>query len=75
MKQSVYVHVNALRWLQRFISLAELPSTGALGLIKVPKLPQRIGGYHSLEEIEKMLAAANNPMERAVLELAFAPAG
>ena len=74
-KQSVFVYVEALRALQKYINLVELPSTGALGRSNVPKVPQRVGDFHSYEEVEQLIAAArDHPRERAVIELAFATA-
>ena len=72
-KSSVFVHTAALRRLVKFISLVGLPtSSGALQKIQLPKLPSRIGGFHPYHEIERLIAAAATPRERALIELAFA---
>jgi integrase/recombinase XerC len=73
-KASVALYVAALRSLQKFISLVELPCSGALGRLRLPKLQSRIGGFHTLEEVERLIAATRTPFERALLEVAFASA-
>ena len=73
-KQTVFVYVEALRALQKFIYLAELPCTGALGRIAVPKIPHRVGDFLTYEQVEQLIAAARSPIELALVELAFATA-
>lgn len=70
-KVSVVSYVHALRKFQRFLTDYGLPNTGALGRLKPPKVPSRIGDYHSLEEIEQLFAATEMPRERAILEMYF----
>ena len=71
-KTSVALYVYALRSLDKFISLVELPRSGALGRLRPPKLPNRVGEFHSLPEIDRLMAAAETPLERAILEMYFA---
>src|SRR5689334_4464847 len=49
-KISVVSYVHALRKFQRFLDLYDLPNTGAIGRVKPPKVPSRIGDYHTGEE-------------------------
>jgi site-specific recombinase XerD len=71
-KSSMYCYVRALRSLGKFIDVLGLPNSGALRIIQPPKLPQRIGEFHSYEEIKLLIGACATPLERALLELAFA---
>jgi site-specific recombinase XerD len=73
-KISVVSYIYALRKFQRFISVYGLPNTQAMGRIRLPKVPSRIGDYHSYDVIKKLLAATRTPLERALLEMAFATA-
>jgi site-specific recombinase XerD len=69
---TIFLYIEALKSLGRFISLLELPNSGTLTRLKTPKVPKRIGDSHSLEEIEKMIKTAETPLECALLELTFA---
>jgi site-specific recombinase XerD len=71
---TIFLYIEALKSLGRFISLLELPNSGALTRLKTPKVPKRIGDSHALEEIDKLIGAAQTPLEHALLELAFATA-
>ena len=70
-KNSVARHILAIRSLHRFASQIGLPCSPAPGLLRPPKMPQRIGGFHTLDEIERLLAATRTPQERALIEVAF----
>jgi len=70
-KSSVFIYTAALRSFQRFILEMELRSTGALGRLRSPKLPQRIGDFHPDEEIKQLLACAQTPRERLIIEMYY----
>lgn len=73
-KISVANYVYALRSFQKFLTLYELPSTGALGRLRPIKVPIRLGTWHSYDQIKRLIGGTETPLERAFLEMAFATA-
>ncbi len=71
-KSSVFIYVEALRSLAKFVSLVGLTNSGALARLRPPKFAPSIGEFHSYEDIERLIAAAATPLEVALVELAFA---
>lgn len=70
-KSSVFVYVEALRSFAKYIGLRELPNSGALARLTPPKFAPKIGDFHSYEEIERLIAGAQTPLERVIVEMYF----
>jgi site-specific recombinase XerD len=64
--------VYCLRSFYDFLHVGRLLSTSLPRQLSLPKLPKRLPRVLGLEEMERLLAAANTPRDRAVLELLYA---
>ena len=71
-KSSVALTIYALRGLHKYLSCEKLQPSPTLRLLQVPKTPERIAEHHSLEEIDLLLSGCRRPIERALVEMAFA---
>ena len=69
---SLNARIHALKLFYRFLALAGLVTHSPMAHIGCRKLPKRIRRVLTLEEIEKLIAAARDPLERSVVELLFA---
>jgi site-specific recombinase XerD len=72
--QSVFVigyRLSVLRAFYRFLCVADVVRFSPAQFIAAPKLPRKLPQCPSEKEVEKLLAAADNPMERAVLEVLY----
>lgn len=63
---------TALSAFYGFLATAGVVRFSPAAFLKTPKLPQKVPRCCSESEIEKLLAAARDPCERAILELAYA---
>ena len=71
-KQTQALHVHAFRSFQKFVRLVGLPCSSAFRNLRLPKTPKRIAHSHSVQEIERLIAASHTPFERALIEVGFA---
>jgi site-specific recombinase XerD len=61
----------ALRALYRFLCLADVVRFSPAQFIAAPRLPHRLPRCPSEKEVEKLIAAADSSVERAVLEVLY----
>jgi integrase/recombinase XerD len=71
-KSTGAAYIYALRSFFRFLARIGIPHSSAPRLLQLPRLPYRLADFHSLPEIERLIAATRTPRERALIELAFA---
>lgn len=69
---AIYSHRSGLRTFYRFLGWAGIAHSSPAQFIEIPKLPQRLPRCLSEPEVERLLAAANSPRDKAILELAYA---
>jgi integrase/recombinase XerD len=69
---SVRLHTIALRGFYKFISLSGLTKQDPTLLLSSRKLPERIPRLLTVQEIEKLLSACRNALERAIVEVMYA---
>jgi site-specific recombinase XerD len=68
---SLRLHTIALRGFHKFISLSGLTKHDPTLLLSPRKLPGRIPRFLTVEEVDKLLAACETPVERAVVEVLY----
>jgi len=68
---SLRSHTIALRQFHKFISLSGLTKQDPTLLLSPRKLPGRIPRFLTVEEVDKLLAACETPVERAVVEVMY----
>ena len=54
-----------------FLQIGGAASVNIAGLIRARKIPHRLPRYLSLDEVERLIAAAKTPRERALIELFY----
>lgn len=69
---SIQLHTAALRFFYKFLRNSELTKNDPTLLISSRKLPFRMQFVPTHAEIEKMIAGAETPLERAVVEVLYA---
>ena len=69
---SIQLHTSALRFFYKFLRNSELTKNDPTLLISSRKLPFRMQFVPTHAEIEKMIAGAETPLERAVVEVLYA---
>ncbi len=69
---SLNARTNALRLFYKFLSRAGLVTQNPLAYIGCRKVPKRLPRVLTIEEVEKLIAAARDPLERAVVEVFYA---
>jgi len=68
---SLRLHTIALRGFHKFISLSGLTKHDPTLLLSPRKLPGRIPRFLTVKEVDKLLAACETPVERAVVEVMY----
>jgi integrase/recombinase XerC len=68
---SIRLHVCALRSFFKFIRLTGLTKHDPMLLIGYRKLPTRLPVVLTVEQVERLIAAAQDPFERAVMEVLY----
>jgi site-specific recombinase XerD len=63
---------NSLRAFFKFLSLAGLIKNNPMALVGHRKLPTRLPRVLTIEEVERIIAAARNPVERGIVEVLYA---
>lgn len=71
-RQTIAREVYALKTFFRFLERAELIDFSPARLIRFKQQPKRLPRFLSEEEVNRLLAAARTPIERAVLEMLYA---
>lgn len=69
---SLNARTHGLRLFYKFLSLVGLVANNPMMHIGQRKLPKRLYRVLSIEEIEKLVAAARDPLERVVVEVFYA---
>ena len=69
---SLNARTHGLRLFFKFLALAGLITNNPMAHIGDRKIPKRLRRVLTIEEIEKLIAAARDPLERVVPELFFA---
>jgi site-specific recombinase XerD len=68
---SLRLHTIALRGFHKFIRLSGLTKHDPTLLLSSRKLPGRIPRFLTVKEVDKLLAACETPLERAVVEVMY----
>ena len=68
---SIRLHTCALRNFYKFVRLAGLTNHDPMLLIAPRKIPSRLPVVLTAEQVDKIIAAAQNPFERAVPEVLY----
>ena len=69
---SLNARTHALRLFYKFLMLGGLVTDSPMMHIGGRKVPKRVRRVLTIEEIEKLIAAARDPLERAVVEVLYA---
>jgi len=70
-QNSVRLHTQALRAFFKFIVLSGLTKHDPMQLISYRRIPRRLPRVLAIEDIERLIAAARDPFERAVVEVLY----
>ena len=68
---SIRLHVCALRSFFKFIRLTGLTKHDPMLLVGYRKLPTRLPVVLTVEQVERLIAAAQDPFERAIMEVLY----
>ena len=71
-RQTVGREVYGLKALFAFLDLNDLLPTNPLRLLRNPKQVRKLPKYYTEQEMDRFLAAADNPREKAILETFYA---
>ncbi len=73
---SIRLHTEALRAFFKFLRVSEMIAGSADPMVRVEsrRVPHRLPRVLSIEEIERLIAASETPLERAVIEVLYATA-
>lgn len=71
---SLSIHAAAIRAFYKFLRAAELMQVDPTLRMKMRKSPRRLQRLLTVEEIERLIAAAETPFERAIVEVLYATA-
>jgi integrase/recombinase XerD len=69
---SVRLHVGGIRAFSKFLRLADVTRIDPTLLLAQRKLPSRVPRVLTIEEIERLIAASETPLEAAVIETLYA---
>ena len=70
-ESSIQLHTSALRSFYKFVRLSGLTRHDPMLLISCRKIPTRLPVVLTVEQVEKLIAAAQDPFERAVPEVLY----
>jgi integrase/recombinase XerC len=68
---SIRLHVCALRSFFKFVTLTGLTNHDPMLLVGYRKIPTRLPVVLTVEQVEKLIAAARDPFERAAMEVLY----
>lgn len=71
-ESSIHLHVGGIRAVAKFLRLAGVTKHDPTLLLAQRKLPTRVPRVLTVKEIERLIAAAQTPLEKAVIEVLYA---
>jgi integrase/recombinase XerD len=69
---SIRLHIGGIRAFSKFLRLAGLTSHDPTLLLAQRKLPVRVPRVLTVAEVERLIAASETPLERAIIEVLYA---